>query len=74
MSFSVICPTFNSEEYIQKTLSSVFNQTQLPNELILVDDGSTDKTLDVLELISKNINNKLKVIIMARLYVKDESR
>ena len=42
---SVVIPTFNSESFIIRTLKTVFNQTVLPYEIIIVDDGSKDKTL-----------------------------
>lgn len=47
-SVSVIIAFYNEEKYIRKCFSSLFNQTLKPLEIIAVDDGSTDKTLDVL--------------------------
>ena len=44
---SVIIPVFNREEYIAEALTSVFQQTFQDFEIILVDDGSTDRTLDI---------------------------
>ncbi len=64
MKISVICPTYNSEKYIEKTLSSVFKQSRLPDELILVDDGSTDRTTELLESQRELSKDKLKVIII----------
>lgn len=45
---SVIIPTYNSAQYIVKTLESVFAQTYKDYEVIVVDDSSTDNTKDVL--------------------------
>lgn len=44
---SVIIPAFNSGKYLLDTLTSVFNQTTPPNEIIVVDDGSTDNTAEL---------------------------
>lgn len=44
---SIILPTFNREKLIVRAINSVLNQTIQNWELIIVDDGSTDKTFDV---------------------------
>jgi GT2 family glycosyltransferase len=44
--FSLIIPAYNAEKTIEKCLESVINQTVKPTEIILVDDGSTDKTIE----------------------------
>jgi glycosyltransferase involved in cell wall biosynthesis len=44
---SIIIPTFNSSVLIRGTLNSVLNQTYTHWECIIVDDGSTDDTFDV---------------------------
>lgn len=41
---SVVIPTYNSARYIGEALESVFNQTIVPSEVIVVDDGSSDDT------------------------------
>lgn len=43
---SVIIPTYNSEKKIKVTLDNILNQTCSEYEVIIVDDGSTDKTLE----------------------------
>lgn len=46
-SISIIIPAYNVEKYIKAALDSIKEQTVLPDEVILIDDGSTDGTLDV---------------------------
>lgn len=47
-SISVIIPCYNSEEYLNETLTSVLSQTFTDIEIICINDGSTDGTLDIL--------------------------
>jgi glycosyltransferase involved in cell wall biosynthesis len=45
MLVSVVIPTFNGETYVAETLTSVLDQTHRDLEVLVVDDGSTDRTL-----------------------------
>ncbi|RAJ13403.1 glycosyltransferase family 2 protein [Olleya aquimaris] len=47
--FSVAIPVYNKEKYILNTLTSVLNQSFQDFEIILVDDGSTDDSLKIIE-------------------------
>ena len=47
MLFSIIIPTYNRAHLILKTLESVKNQSFVDYELIIVDDGSSDNTKEV---------------------------
>ena len=55
---SIVIPLYNKEKWIEKTLSSVLNQSFTDWEAIIVDDGSTDRSVDVVEeFILKNPAN-----------------
>ena len=56
---SIIIPTYNSEAYVAQAIESVLNQTYINFEIILVDDASTDSTL---EIVSNFNDERLKVI------------
>ena len=47
--FSVIIPLFNKETYIKATLNSVLNQTFSDFEIIIINDGSTDESFEIVK-------------------------
>jgi glycosyltransferase involved in cell wall biosynthesis len=60
---TVIIPCFNSQSYIGRAVDSVLNQSCVPGKILLVDDSSTDKTLEVLLQIQKrNPHANIKVV------------
>lgn len=70
-SVSVIIPCYNAEKTIQYTLESLQNQTSNEFEVIIVNDGSTDKTLSIIEKFAakfkvKIINQKNRGVSAAR--------
>ena len=46
---SIAMATYNGERFISEQLESILKQTVLPNELVVTDDGSTDKTIDIIK-------------------------
>ena len=46
---SIIIPAYNAEDFIERCLTSIFNQTVKDFQLIVINDGSTDNTLNLLE-------------------------
>jgi glycosyltransferase involved in cell wall biosynthesis len=53
---SIITVSKNSDKYIEKTLQSVISQTYKNKEFIVIDGGSSDKTLDIIRQYESNIN------------------
>lgn len=49
MTVSVIVPTFNRADLLRETLQAVLNQTRMPDEVLVVDDGSDDHTKEVVD-------------------------
>ena len=70
---SIIIPVFNGEKYVERCLETVINQTLKNIEIIVVNDGSTDETLNILNEYQKKddrihiINKKNEGLYRARL-------
>ncbi len=58
---SIIVPIYNVELYLDKCLSSLVNQTLNDIEIIAVNDGSTDKSLEILNKFKKQYSDMIKV-------------
>lgn len=58
---SVIVPAYNVGQYIEKCLVSLIKQTLQDIEIIVVNDGSTDNTLNIIEKYSRN-DSRIKII------------
>lgn len=60
---SIIIPVYNSEKYLNKCLTSVCNQSLEDIEIIILNDASTDSSLDIIKSYEKN-DSRIKVINM----------
>jgi glycosyltransferase involved in cell wall biosynthesis len=47
LTLSIVIPAYNEERYIKKCLDSIKKQTIMPDEVILVDNNCTDRTIDI---------------------------
>lgn len=54
---SIIIPVYNTEEYISDCLDSILSQTYKNFEVIIVDDGSTDNSFNIVKNYQKNNDN-----------------
>lgn len=58
---SVIIPVYNTEKYLKKCIESVINQTYRNLEIICIDDGSTDRSLNILKQFESK-DNRIRII------------
>ena len=60
---TIIIPTYNRDMFLNRCLNSLYEQTYRPLEIIIIDDGSKDKTYEVVqEFISKFPTNGFEII------------
>lgn len=64
---SVIMPNYNSEKFLAQTIESVLNQTYSNLELVIVDDCSTDTSLDIIKAYQEKDER-------VRLYINEENK
>ena len=56
---SFIVPVYNGEQYIERCLDSICRQTYTNIEIVVVDDGSTDETLDIIKKYAASDKSKI---------------
>lgn len=61
MKVSIITPCYNSSNYIAQTIDSVQHQTITDWEMIIVDDGSTDNSVDIIKTLLKK-DKRIKLV------------
>ena len=49
MKVSIVTPTYNSEEYLEKCIQSIMGQSHTDYEHIIVDGGSKDRTIEIIK-------------------------
>jgi glycosyltransferase involved in cell wall biosynthesis len=63
MKTSVAMCTYNGEKYIKEQLDSILNQSLPVDEIIICDDGSNDKTIEIIEQVKLENPNKISLYI-----------
>lgn len=58
---SIIIPIYNAEEHLERCVYSAMKQTEKNIEIILIDDGSGDRSLEICQKL-KNQDNRIKVL------------
>ncbi|WP_202819793.1 glycosyltransferase, partial [Ligilactobacillus salivarius] len=45
---TIVMATYNGEDFLEKQLNSIINQTVKPDEIVIIDDASKDNTKDII--------------------------
>ncbi|CAN5265108.1 N/A [soil metagenome] len=62
-SFSVAMCTYNGEKYLPEQLASIATQSRQPDELVVCDDASTDRTLEILENFRGQVRFPVRIFV-----------
>jgi len=62
MKYSIIVPVYNTEKFLRKCLDSAVNQNFSDYEVVIVNDGSTDKSSDIIDEYEERYPDRLVVI------------
>lgn len=60
---SVIMPVYNTEKYLKESIESIINQSYKNFEFIIINDGSTDKSLDIINEYARKDN---RIVVISR--------
>ena len=71
---SIIIPTYNVEMFLDECLESIQRQTLQDIEIICVNDGSTDHSLEIIKKYAKNDPRFVKMCIRDRSYCRNHSK
>ena len=61
MKISIVMTVYNGEKYLKEQIDSFLNQTLLPDEIIIADDCSSDKTIEIIEKYEKKYPDKIRI-------------
>lgn len=61
LTISIALCTYNGERFLQEQLDSLAAQTRLPDEVVVGDDGSTDRTLEILEQWAESVSFPVRI-------------
>lgn len=62
---SIVIPVYNREKFIRRTLDSILNQLYRPLEIIVVDNNSTDNSMDICRIFKKeNNSNDFRILLV----------
>jgi glycosyltransferase involved in cell wall biosynthesis len=64
---SVVMPCYNAAPFVEEAVRSVMNQTYPGVELIIVDDGSTDGSVDILQQLASEFSPRLNLLYQSRM-------
>jgi glycosyltransferase involved in cell wall biosynthesis len=65
MTLSIIIPCYNEENYIGKCLEAIMKSSVLPDEVVVVNDGSTDESLKVIKSLEPRFKEKsVKLVVL----------
>jgi len=70
VAISVLLPVYNAEKYIKETIESILNQTFTNFEFIIINDGSTDNSLEILQYFAK-LDDRIRLISRKNIGVVD---
>lgn len=62
--FSIVVPVYNVEDYLEKCVNSILNQEYKDYELVLVDDGSTDKSGAICDRLVSENKDKISIKVI----------
>ena len=66
MKTSIVMATYNGEKFIKQQLDSITTQSVLPDELVVVDDGSKDNTRQLLSDFAEKFGNNFSINLVFR--------